>query len=196
MEFHEKLQQLRKEKGLTQEQLAEALFVTRAAISKWESGRGYPNIDSLKAISAFFDLSIDALLSGDQILTIAETAQKEEKQLFRSRVFGLLDLSTLLLLFFPFFAQRTGSTVSAVSLLALQGAAVYTVIAYWVFVIGSALGGIVTFVLQKGTRLSLLWNILGVLLLMLGQHPYAAAFTFVFLVIKTVLLMKRTVSQA
>jgi len=40
--FNEKLQQLRKEKGLTQEQLAEELFVSRTAISKWESGRGYP----------------------------------------------------------------------------------------------------------------------------------------------------------
>lgn len=56
MEFNEKLQELRKQKGLTQEELAEALYVSRTAISKWESGRGYPNIDSLKAISNYFSL--------------------------------------------------------------------------------------------------------------------------------------------
>ena len=50
MEFHEKLQELRKAKGLTQEELAKQLYVSRTAISKWESGKGYPSIDSLKEI--------------------------------------------------------------------------------------------------------------------------------------------------
>ena len=72
MEFHEKLQELRKRRGLTQEELAQALYVSRTAISKWESGRGYPGIDLLKAIAAFFAVSIDDLLSGDALLTIAQ----------------------------------------------------------------------------------------------------------------------------
>ena len=50
MEFCEKLQLLRKQNGLTQEQLAGRLFVSRTAVSKWESGRGYPNLESLKDI--------------------------------------------------------------------------------------------------------------------------------------------------
>ena len=70
MEFHEKLQELRKSRGLTQEELAEALFVSRTAISKWESGRGYPSIDSLKEISRYFSVSIDELLSGDQLVLL------------------------------------------------------------------------------------------------------------------------------
>ena len=72
MEFHEKLQELRKSKGLTQEELSELLYVSRSAISKWESGIGYPSIDSLKQISQFFNISIDDLLTGDKILTIAK----------------------------------------------------------------------------------------------------------------------------
>ena len=70
MEFHEKLQELRKKRGLTQEELAEALYVSRTAISKWESGRGYPSIDSLKEISNFFTVSIDDLLSTETVLSI------------------------------------------------------------------------------------------------------------------------------
>ena len=62
MEFHEKLQELRKNKGITQEELAENLYVSRTAISKWESGRGYPSIDSLKAISRYFSVTIDELV--------------------------------------------------------------------------------------------------------------------------------------
>ena len=53
LEFHEKLQELRKSRNLTQEELAEELYVSKTAISKWESGRGYPSIDSLKAIAGF-----------------------------------------------------------------------------------------------------------------------------------------------
>ena len=74
MEFNEKLQQLRKEKELTQEQLAEKLFVSRTAISKWESGRGYPSIDSLKAISKLFSVSVDDLLNLPSLKTAAKAA--------------------------------------------------------------------------------------------------------------------------
>ena len=65
MEFNEKLQELRKQRGLTQEELAQALYVSRTAISKWESGRGYPNIESLNTIAKFFAITIDEVLSGD-----------------------------------------------------------------------------------------------------------------------------------
>ena len=77
MEFSEKLQELRKQKGLTQEELAERLYVSRTAISKWESGRGYPNIDSLKATARFFGVTVDALLSGDELLRLADEDTKQ-----------------------------------------------------------------------------------------------------------------------
>ena len=87
MEFHEKLQELRKNRGITQEELAEDLYVSRTAISKWELGRGYPNIESLKQISVYFGISIDDLLSGEELLTIAE----KENQVNIGRTCGLLE---------------------------------------------------------------------------------------------------------
>ena len=67
LEFNEKLQLLRKQQEMTQEQLAEKLFVSRTAVSKWESGKGYPNIDSLRNLAEVFSVSIDELLSGSDI---------------------------------------------------------------------------------------------------------------------------------
>ena len=79
MEFNEKLQQLRKQKEITQEELAVAIYVSRTAISKWESGRGYPSIDSLKALSNFFGVTIDELLSGEELLIIAEEDTNQKR---------------------------------------------------------------------------------------------------------------------
>ena len=90
MEFHEKLQELRKSRGLTQEELAEALFVSRTAISKWESGRGYPSIDSLKEISSYFSVSIDDLLSGEQLIFIAEKKTNQISMAYAICYWGLL----------------------------------------------------------------------------------------------------------
>ena len=55
---------MRKNRELTQEELAQVLYVSRTAISKWVSGRGYPSIDSLKEISNYFGVTIDDLLFG------------------------------------------------------------------------------------------------------------------------------------
>jgi transcriptional regulator with XRE-family HTH domain len=65
MDFPEKLQALRKERGMSQEDLAEAVGVSRQAVSKWESGQAYPEMDKLIALSDFFGISIDSLVKGN-----------------------------------------------------------------------------------------------------------------------------------
>ena len=72
MTIGERIADIRKTSHLSQEAFGDSLGVTRQAISKWESGRGYPNIDSLKAIAKFYGVSVDELLSGDEVLTIAD----------------------------------------------------------------------------------------------------------------------------
>lgn len=67
MTFGEKLKNARKNAGLSQEQLAEKLCVSRAAVAKWETDKGLPDIMNLKAISKLLDVSIDTLLNdGEQ----------------------------------------------------------------------------------------------------------------------------------
>ena len=98
MEFHEKLQELRKSRGLTQEELSQALYVSRTAISKWESGRGYPSIDSLKEISSFFSVSIDELLSGDKLISIAEKENLSNIQSICDMIFAVIDVMAFMLI--------------------------------------------------------------------------------------------------
>ena len=62
MQFHEKLQKLRKEKGLSQEAMAEMLGVSRQAISKWESGQTFPETDKLLTLSGIFGVTLDSLI--------------------------------------------------------------------------------------------------------------------------------------
>lgn len=192
MEFHEKLQQLRKQKGLTQEQLAEKLYVSRAAISKWESGRGYPSIDSLKAIARFYCISIDELLSGDALLTMAEENQKQQAQHWRGVTFSLLDLSFSAYLFLPLFGQQQDGRSLAVSLLSLTGTSFYLKPIYLAAVIGIILCGILTLVFPgRKATLSLTLHILATLLFIISSQPYAAAFGFLLLGIKVFLLAKK-----
>ena len=200
MEFHLKLQELRKRRNLTQEELAQALFVSRTAISKWESGRGYPNIESLKAISKYFSISVDELLSGGELLTLAEEEQREKEKRFCGRVSGMLDCAMALLLFLPFFGQPAQGRIEAVSLLALEGGELYTRIPALALVCGTVLWGVLTLALgnRQGSflprwkdRVSLGLSVACVFQFIATQQPYAAAYSFVLLLMKAVFLLKR-----
>ena len=200
MEFSQKLQELRKQKGLTQEELAKSLYVSRTAISKWESGRGYPSIDSLKEIAKFFSVTVDQLLSGEEVLTIAQEDQKQKTSHLRDMVFGLLDISVVMFFFLPFFGQNIGASVEEVSLLALNEIQAYLKIGYLVFVIATALLGVLTLALQNWdaafgvknkSNLSLGLTGLSVLLFIFSRQPYAAAFLFIFFAVKGLLLLKK-----
>ena len=199
MEFNEKLQELRKQKGLTQEELAEVLFVSRTAISKWESGRGYPNIDSLKAIAKFFGVTIDDLLSGDELLSIAEEDTKQKENRLQDLIFGMLDCSVAMFFFLPFFGQKGNAVIQEVPLFSLTEIAPYLRIAYFIAVVAIVTSGMATlalrnwrkvFWLKNKRKISLLCNATGAFLFIISSQPYAAAFLFVFLAIKAMMLIK------
>lgn len=81
MELSEKLVKLRKQSGMTQEELAAKIFVTRTAVSKWENGKGYPAIDSLKLLSSVYGVSLDELISDDDVIA-AQNAKKRRSRIF------------------------------------------------------------------------------------------------------------------
>ncbi|MBR2745744.1 MAG: helix-turn-helix domain-containing protein [Erysipelotrichaceae bacterium] len=82
MTFGEKLKNARKEVGLSQEQLAEKLSVSRSAVAKWEAGNGMPDVDNLKAMAVLLNTSIDYLLDEDEKITFNETIEPIELESF------------------------------------------------------------------------------------------------------------------
>ena len=117
MEFGEKIQKLRNQNKWTQEQLAEKLYVSRTAISKWESGKGYPSIDLLKDIAKLFNKTIDELLSSEQIIDIAKNENISNMKSANNLIYGLLDIISVLFIFLPLYAQKTENFVYSVSLI-------------------------------------------------------------------------------
>lgn len=199
MTFGEKLKKLRTDRGLTQDELAEKIFVTRTAVSKWESDRGYPNIESLKAIARFFSVTVDELLSSDEVLTIAEEDNKRKEKRYRDLSYGLLDICISMLLFLPFFAEKADGVIQSVPLITLGGVQGYVKIAYFAIVIGMIATGVLTLALQScqaavwqknRTTASLILGAVSVLLFMISSQPYAAVFAFVLLTIKVLMWIK------
>ena len=194
---------VRKSRGLTQEELAEALFVSRTAISKWESGRGYPSIDSLKEISRYFSVSIDELLSGDQLVLIAEKENKSNLNGLCDLLFGFTDLLSLMLIFLPLYTKPVDGYIYSVSLIEYVDSEIWIRMTYWGLFIALTIIGIVNilmvnFKFEKGkkviTFLSVGLSIITVLYLAIAREPYAVTVAFLLLLIKGGLLYKRAMA--
>ena len=198
MEFNEKLQELRKSRSLTQEQLAQELYVSRTAISKWESGRGYPSIDSLKQISRYFSVTIDELICPEEIIQAAEEERKDFTGRYLALICNTLDLLPVMLLVIPAFGN--GAAVpAAVPLLQLTG------VRLWLRIVSAAVIGLTVLNGLCGLILSgfdrPLWNrhrrvtgmglsILGAAVFMASRQPYAGMIYLMLLVIKGFLILK------
>lgn len=200
MEFHEKLQELRKSRGMTQEELAEALYVSRTAVSKWESGRGYPNLESLKEISNFFSISIDDLLSVDALFDIAENDRKTDLRKSCDFMLGIMDLCFVLLIILPLYPNAVGNHVYAVNLITYTGnSPENALICGSLFGLLTVLGIMKTVSAKRGTdkntvavtAVSMILTMLAVMLLIISRAVYAAVLAFIILLIKGLLVYRR-----
>ena len=199
MEFNEKLQELRKSRSLTQEELAEALFVSRTAISKWESGRGYPNLDSLKEISRCFSVSIDELICPEEILSAAQDEKKEYMDRYLSLICSTLDILLALLLFLPVFGNGADFPAS-VTLFGITGLSPWIKTVFAVVISLTVLNGICGVVISHLDKP--VWNrhrlvtgmvlsVTGAAIFILTRQPYAGILCLIMLVVKGLLIGKR-----
>lgn len=199
MEFHEKLQELRKNKGLTQEALANELFVSRTAISKWESGKGYPSIDSLKEISKYFSVTIDDLLSSEELITAAKDENRSNIGKMTDMAIGSADLISIMLILLPLYPKKEGEYVSAVALYDYANTlSEVSVLCYALTAALMLIGAVKLFMsyknIEKGrgtvTVMSFVLSITAVLFLTTVRMPYAVTVAFLLLVIKGIMIFK------
>lgn len=199
MDFNQKLQQLRTQKGLTQEQLAEKVCVSRVAVSKWESGRGYPNLDSLKKLSEIFSISVDELLSSNELIDLANTQTKNNSRILRSLIFGITDFLAILLFIIPLFADRFEGKIEIVNLLKLSHISAFVKIIFLVLTGCSVLFGALELALQNiqsaGKQkveliLSGMFSSLGIVFSAMTNQPDPCILFFALFIIKVLAALK------
>ena len=199
MTIGQKITTLRMASGLSQEDLAEKLDVSRQSVSKWESGRGYPNIDSLKEISMFFSVSIDELLSSEKLLFIAEKENKTNIKNICELLFGAVDLFYILLIFLPLYPDTVNGFIYSVSLLNYTEISEFNKIIYFISFFALIILGILKLIFTKVkkerfnnilTVASVVLNILIVLLFAITREVYALILVFIFLITKSLLILK------
>ena len=148
MALSEKLYELRKKGGLSQEQLAEQLGVSRQAVSKWESGKAVPESDTLISISKYYNVSLDYLMKENDLVS-EMVADKDETQIKANsrrdkRFFGivtcLIGIVCLLAwgivsIFMPTTSDRIGTS----SMITIDGNGVFLIICLAAIIIGAVL---------------------------------------------------------
>lgn len=106
MEFTERLIELRKQAGLSQEGLAERLNISRQAISKWERGESTPDMDNLKVLGQIYNVSMDYLLMGKNETIMNKVLEKEQRPLtiatkkYKGYIWAAIVIGAIILLFF------------------------------------------------------------------------------------------------
>ena len=199
MDFCKKLQQLRTARNLTQEQLAEKVYVSRVAVSKWESGRGYPNLDSLKMIAKVFGITIDELLSADELIDMAQAQTKNNSRILRSIVFGIVDFLPALLFVLPMFANRLEARIDIVPIQSLSQVHSYVRTILCALIAASAVFGAAELALQNiqskaKQRLELLasgaFSSLGTAFCAMANQPYPCIFFFSLFLAKIAVALK------
>ena len=197
MELSEKIQKIRKENNLTQEQFAERIFVSRTAVSKWETGRGIPSIDSLQMIAKEFNLRLDDLLSTEEIVNIAKEENKANILKLTSYIDVIINLCAILGVVLPLYKTNSNGVYYSTYVTNIDGWQGTAFLSFPIFI--SALGILQLITILLGTKsfskiiaicadaamtLEILW-------LIICLQPYPAIFFFFLLALKVILKIKK-----
>ena len=194
MELSKKIKQIRNDNKLTQEQFAEKMLVSRTAVSKWENGTCYPSIDSLKYMSQTFNVSLDKLLSSEEILEIAKTENQSNISKYNSLLFCLLDVVRIIFVFLPLYSYKTNDFIYSVSLFNSNDlGSTLKIVFLLIYIIFLILGIIeLIFNYKRNNRLlnkiSLFLDVISIFVLLFTKQPYVIALMFVIFIIKTIML--------
>ena len=138
----EKLYQLRKKSGLSQEQLAEQMNVSRQAISKWESGSAFPESEKLIIISNFFGVTVDYLLKDDEegdVKTANSEADKNPKMLAGMIICIAGIVSMILWGLFSILRPEASNQMSESSMITIDGNGIFLILCVVSVIAGAGL---------------------------------------------------------
>ena len=196
MELSKKIKKIRNDNKLTQEQFAEKMLVSRTAVSKWENGTCHPSIDSLKYMSKTFNISLDKLLSNEEILEIANNENKNNISKYNSLLFSLLDIIRIIFIFLPLYSYKTNNFVYSVSLFNLNDLGLTLKIIFISIFIIYFIVGFTELILNYKERtpiinkISLFLDAISIFILSFTNQPYLIALMFIIFTIKIIMLLK------
>ena len=140
--FSEKLYKLRKNSGLSQEQLAEQLNVSRQAISKWEQGTAVPESEKLITISNYFGVTVDYLLKEDTADTTNITAEAIEgkPKMMAGIVICIAGIVSMVIWgLLSIFRPETSNQLSDSSMITIDGNGIFLILCVVAIVVGASL---------------------------------------------------------
>ena len=149
MALSEKLYEIRKKSGLSQEQLAEQLDVSRQAVSKWESGKAVPESDTLISISEYFNVTLDYLMKEDNSAASEPVAGTKNNQPIKNtgrekRILGMVAciggiICLIIWGLISIFMPQTSDQISGSSMITIDGNGIFLLICLVAIVAGAVL---------------------------------------------------------
>lgn len=190
-----KIKKIRNDNKLTQEQFAEKMLVSRTAVSKWENGTCYPSIDSLKYMSEVFNISLDELMSNEEMLDIVKTEKYSNASKYNGLLFCILDMIRIIFVFLPLYSFKTNNFIYSVSLFKSNDLGVFLKFILMNMFIMFFILGIIELCLNRRkcnnvlNKISLLFDIVSIFIILFINQPYLVALMFFVFVVKVVMLL-------